>query len=112
MLAVVFLFSGFVKAADPAGMAIKLNAYLRYWGVSLPDESLWLLGGAVLIATWEFVLGVYLLLGIRRRFTVRCTLVFMLVMTLITAWIYAYNPVPDCGCFGEALKLSHGATLA
>ena len=40
MLAVVFLFSGFVKAADPAGMAIKLNAYLRYWGVSLPDESL------------------------------------------------------------------------
>ena len=112
VLAVVFLFSGFVKAADPAGMAIKLNAYLRYWGISLPDESLWLLGGAVLIATWEFVLGVYLLLGIRRRFTVRCTLVFMLVMTLITAWIYAYNPVPDCGCFGEALKLSHGATLA
>lgn len=112
VLAAVFLFSGFVKAADPGGMALKLNAYLRYVGGNLPDDSLWLLGASVLLATVEFMLGVYLLLGIRRRLTVKCTLLIMVLMTAVTAWIYAFNPVPDCGCFGEALKLSHGQTLA
>lgn len=110
-LAVTFLFSGFVKAIDPIGMAYKLNAYLRNWDILLSDDSLLLQSGAVFLGTVEFMLGVCLFLGIRRRVTIPVAFLFMLVMTLLTCYIYIYNPVPDCGCFGEAIELSHGETL-
>lgn len=110
-LAFTFLFSGFVKGADPQGMVYKLNAYLAHWDISVPEGSLWLQGAAVVLATVEFMLGIYLLLGIRRRFTRSCVFLFMLAMTLLTAYIHAYNPVPDCGCFGEAVVLSNRATF-
>jgi len=110
-LAFTFLFSGFVKAADPMGMAFKLNAYLAHWNMTLPDGSLWLQGTVAALATVEFMLGIYLLLGIRRHMTRWCVFLFMLAMTLLTAYIYAYDPVPDCGCFGEAVVLSNRDTF-
>lgn len=111
VLAATFLFSGFVKAVDPLGMSYKLNAYFAHWGVALPEGSLWLLGAVAALATVEFLLGVYLLLGMRRRVTAACVFAFMFVMTALTAYILAVNPVPDCGCFGEAVVLSNEATF-
>lgn len=110
-LASTFIFSGFVKAADPLGMAYKLNAYLASLGAALPDGSLWLDGMVLVLSTVEFLLGIYLLLGIRRRFTTACAFVLMTGMVLLTAYVYAYDPVPDCGCFGEALVLSNRASF-
>lgn len=111
LLALTFLFSGFVKGADPMGMVFKLNAYLVHWGFSVSNGSLWLQGAVVAMATVEFMLGIYLLLGAHRRLTRVCVFLFMLAMTLFTAYIYACNPVPDCGCFGEALEISNQATF-
>ena len=39
------------------------------------------------------------------------TLAMMIVMTLVTCWVYIAHPVSDCGCFGDAIKLSPGVTL-
>jgi len=111
VLAFTFIFSGFVKAADPLGMTYKLNAYLAHWDMALPDGSLWLDGMVMALSTVEFLLGIYLLLGMRRRLTHICIFTFMLGMTALTAYIYAYDPVPDCGCFGEALVISNKATF-
>lgn len=111
LLGAIFVFSGFVKAVDPIGMVYKLNAYLAYWGIALEDSSLLLKFCAVALATFEFVLGVYIILGIRRRFTAFCTILFMTIMTGLTTYVYVFNPVADCGCFGDALQLSNGATL-
>ena len=112
VLSSTLLFSGFVKALDPLGMCIKLNAYLAYFGIALPDSSLWLQLSTAALTLLEFTLGLNLLLGIRRRLSTMITLGFIVAMTTLTLWIYIANPVTDCGCFGEALKLTHGQTLA
>ncbi|MDY6297824.1 MAG: triose-phosphate isomerase [Alloprevotella sp.] len=112
VLSSTLLFSGFVKALDPLGMCIKLNAYLAYFGIALPDSSLWLQLSTAALPLLEFTLGLNLLLGIRRRLSTMITLGFIVAMTTLTLWIYIANPVTDCGCFGEALKLTNGQTLA
>lgn len=112
ILAPVFIFSGYVKAIDPLGTQYKLHDYAEAAGLSAfaPD---WLtLGGSVALSALEFCLGIFLLFAIQRRLTSRFTLVFMAVMTLVTLWLAIANPIEDCGCFGDALKLTNGQTLA
>ena len=111
LLAATFIFSGFVKANDPLGTVYKLEDYVHAMAwFTLPDT--FLLGCAVLLALFEFILGVYLLFGMKRKATSAITLAFMVVMTLLTVYIAIANPVEDCGCFGDVLILSNGATLA
>ncbi len=106
-----FLFSGFVKCADPQGMAYKLNAYLHHWGVMVTDDSVFLSTPSILLGAAEFLLGVFLLLGIRRQTTTLVILLLMTAMTGLTTYIYIVNPVSDCGCFGDAVKLTNEETL-
>lgn len=111
LLAATFIFSGFVKANDPLGTAYKLEDYIHAMAwFTLPDT--FLLGCAVILAFFEFTLGVSILFGMKRRATSVVTLIFMAVMTLLTVYIAIVNPVSDCGCFGDVLILSNGATLA
>ena len=112
VLAATFIFSGFVKAADPMGMFHKLGAYFAHWGYTFPLDSVVLRGMVVCLAVVEFVLGLQFLLGMRMRLTAWCSSLFMLAMTLLTIYIYRYEPVADCGCFGDALKLTNTETFA
>lgn len=109
LLAATLLSSGFVKADDPLGMQYKLQDYLAAWGISLPDFVSLL--AAIGIAAFEFILGTYLALGRRRRMASRTALIFMVVMTALTIYIAIYNPVTDCGCFGDAIILTNTQTL-
>ena len=111
LLAVVFIFSGFVKAVDPLGTQYKMQDYLVAFG--LPDlfPAFLLFLAAVLLACVEFCLGMYLFFGIRRRLTPRCLLALMSFMTPLTLWIALDDPVSDCGCFGDAVVLSNWATF-
>ncbi len=104
-----FIFSGFCKAVDPWGGLYKITDYLNAWGIDARHEYALLLAGT--LATFEFVLGVMILLGTYRRATRWLALVFMLFMTVLTVYIWIADPVADCGCFGEALVISNGATL-
>lgn len=111
VLAAVFIFSGYVKAIDPLGTQYKIQDYLESidLGGVLPD---WItLSGAVGISTIEFSLGIFLLFAIRRRLVAKITVAFMAVMTLITLWLAVTNGVKDCGCFGDAIKLTNMETL-
>ncbi len=112
IIAFTFIFSGFVKAIDPMGMFYKLNAYFAYWDMMFAADSVLLRTAVVALATLEFVLGVYWLLGARLRFTTAVTTFIMVLMTSLTVYVYVENPVSDCGCFGEAVKLSNAETLA
>lgn len=119
LLAATFIFSGFVKAADPMGMEHKLEAYLQALGGEFPWIQSHFLAGTiyldlpvVLLAAFEFLLGVYFLFGIHQRLTPLLGTLFMTAMTLVTLYIYLYEPVSDCGCFGDAITLTNGETLA
>lgn len=93
------------------GMMHKLHAYASALNLPYGQSMLLLEFAACALGTIEFVLGVYLLLGVHRRWTARITTVFMLVFTALTTWIYIDNPVPDCGCFGDAIILTNAQTL-
>ena len=111
VLAVTFIFSGFVKVADPMGMTHKLYAYAVALGIPFADSSLLLQVAAAAVGCLEFVLGIYLFLGVRRRLAIHLAFWLMVGFTAITLWSYLASPVPDCGCFGDALRLTAGQTL-
>lgn len=111
IVAVTFIFSGFVKAIDPIGTQYKLQDYLGAIGMAgiLPNWTL--LAVAVFLAAIEFCIGIFLLFAIQRRLISKLTVAFMAFMTMVTVWIVMADPVKDCGCFGDALHLTNTETL-
>ena len=111
VLAVVFIFSGFVKAIDPLGTQYKIQDYFDAfgWAGVFPDYIPFL--ASVLLGMLEFCLGVYLFFGIRRIIAPRAVVAVMAVMTPLTFWLALDNPVSDCGCFGDAVVLTNWETF-
>ena len=111
VLAVVFIFSGFVKAIDPLGTQYKIQDYFDAfgWVGVFPDYIPFL--ASVLLGMLEFCLGVYLFFGIRRIIAPRAVVAVMAVMTPLTFWLALDNPVSDCGCFGDAVVLTNWETF-
>ena len=111
VLAIVFIFSGFVKGVDPLGTQYKIQDYLEAFGWTsfIPDFVPIL--ASILLAMLEFTLGVYLLFGIRRKLSSVLILLVMLVMTPLTLYLALKNPVSDCGCFGDAWILTNWETF-
>ncbi len=105
----VLLVSGFVKLADPMGMVYKLEAYSAHWSVEVGD--LWLKLASVVIGVIELQIGIYLLLGIRRRTSAWVALLMMLSFLLLSIYLYVDGGIADCGCFGAALDFSPRETL-
>ena len=111
LLALTFIFSGFVKAIDPLGSQYKIAEYLEAVQLSayIPDWAQLIL--SVGLSAIEFTLGVMLLLAIRRRLASKISLIMMVVMTLVTLWLTVSNPIQDCGCFGDAIHLTNTQTF-
>ena len=100
-------------------MEHKLEAYFRAMDIDLGAFGIPLVAGSatldiitVLIALVEFLFGMYYVLGMHQRLTAVFGTLFMAFMTSVTLWIYLYDPVPDCGCFGDAIVLTNAQTLA
>ena len=111
VLALTLILSGFVKAVDPIGTQYKINDYLEAWGLyAIVGDTVTLLA-SVLLSAIEFVMGICLLFAIRRRLVSRLALVVMAFMTVLTLWLAIANPISDCGCFGDAIKLTNWQTF-
>ncbi len=110
-LAAVFIFSGFVKAVDPLGSFYKIRDYLAAWNLLslFPDFILLLFG--ILLAAVEFSMGIFLFMGIHRKVTSALVMLLMCVMTPLTLYLAIFNPVSDCGCFGDAWVLTNWQTF-
>ena len=111
LLAITFIFSGFVKAIDPLGSQYKIGDYLTALGMAgkIPEWVQLIL--SISLSGAEFTLGILLLLAIRRRLVSKLAFVLMLGMTLITLWLTISNPIQDCGCFGDAIHLTNSQTF-
>ncbi|MBQ6192563.1 MAG: DoxX family protein [Bacteroidaceae bacterium] len=111
VLALTYLFSGAVKLIDPRGTQYKIEDYGAAFGITslLPEGVPLTL--ACILAVIEFLMGIYLFFGIRRRLAATVSICFLLVMTPLTLYLALRNPVSDCGCFGDALVLSNWQTF-
>ncbi len=107
-----FIVGGWAKCVDPAGFVYKITEYLTAWHISgmIPGDIV--LVGAVGLSLFEFLVGVALATGSLRRTAPVCGLLLMAFMLPLTVYIYIADPVSDCGCFGDLLVISNGATLA
>jgi len=109
LVGLLFIFSGFVKGVDPMGSAIKFSEYFEIFHLTwLGSISLPL---SILLSTSEFLIGVSLLIGLRMKVTAWAALLFMSFFTLLTLYSAIFNPVSDCGCFGDAIKLTNWQTF-
>src|SRR3712207_7017989 len=87
VLALTFIFSGYVKAIDPLGTQYKIQDYLEAlgWQSIVPD---WVtLATSISLSALEFCLGIFMLFAIRRRLTTKLTVAFMSFMTVVTLWL-------------------------
>ena len=109
LVGLVFIFSGFVKGVDPLGTAYRIEDYfVAYgWDWAMPF-SLFL---SISLCTLEFVLGVALLFNLRIRVLAWPLAIMMVFFTGLTYYDALYEPVPDCGCFGDAIKLTNWQTF-
>ena len=105
----VFLFSGLTKAVDPVGTSVFVEKYLTTYGLDALME--FALPIAVALATVELALGIAVIVNAFHRLTLHISLLFVALFTIITLLSATVLPIGDCGCFGDAVKLSPWATF-
>ena len=109
LIGTLFIFSGIVKAIDPLGSAYKFHDYFHAFSLGFLDKlSLPL---AILLCTAEFTGGLSVLTGIKQRTGIWLVFLLMLFFTPLTFILALTNPVSDCGCFGDAIKLTNWQTF-
>ncbi len=110
IVGVTFILSGITKLVDLWGTVFKIEDYLNVWQWDIPRTVV--LMGAMALSTFEFVSGLLLLSGCYRRVLTWLVAMLMTGMLVLTAYIWYADPVSDCGCFGDFIILSNGATFA
>lgn len=109
IIGMVFVFSGFVKGIDPLGTVYRMDDYFAVF--NLPWMSVFSLHLTIFLCVVEFTLGISLLFNLWLKKTVWVLLPVMTYFTILTFFDAVYNLVPDCGCFGDALKLTNVQTF-
>ncbi len=105
----VFIFSGFVKAIDPLGYTYKIQDYFSAFHLGFFNNLAIII--AVAFSTLELVIGLNLLFSIRMKFTAWMLMLLMAYFTVLTLILAIFNPVSDCGCFGDAIILTNWQTF-
>ncbi|WP_139959543.1 DoxX family protein [Flavicella sediminum] len=111
LVSATFLYSGFVKLVDPTGSAYKFQEYFGADVLNMEFLIPYALPFSILLILTEIMLGVTLLIGYKRRITVWALFGITLLFLFLTWYSAYYNKVTDCGCFGDALKLSTWETF-
>ena len=105
----LFIFSSFTKGVDPLGTKYKMLDYFASYHIEWLNEAALVL--AVLMILAEFLIGICLLTNICPKIATIGGAVFMLMFTTVTLFDALYDMVPDCGCFGTAVKMTNWQTF-
>jgi uncharacterized membrane protein YphA (DoxX/SURF4 family) len=103
---VLFIISGLIKLNDPVGFSFKLEEYFSPSVLDLGFLMPFALALAIFVVIFEVLLGVVLLLGYQKKITLWSLLGMILFFTFLTFYSAYFNKVTDCGCFGDAIKLT------
>jgi uncharacterized membrane protein YphA (DoxX/SURF4 family) len=110
LVGVLMIFSGLIKLNDPMGTQIKMEEYFEVFAADIaPFFEVFVpfaLPIAIIMCLFEVVLGVALLIQWRMQFTKWALLGLMVFFTFLTFYSAFFNKVTDCGCFGDAIKLT------
>lgn len=103
---ILFIISGLIKLNDPVGFSYKLAEYFSEPVFNMPFLVPLSLALSLFIVILEVVLGVMLLIGYKSKFTIWSLMFLIIMFTFLTFYSAYFNVVKDCGCFGDALKLT------
>jgi uncharacterized membrane protein YphA (DoxX/SURF4 family) len=109
LVGALFVFSSFTKGVDPLGTKYKMLDYFIAYDIQwLNDLALPL---AIIMIMAEFIVGICLMLNLLPRLATLGASILMAFFTITTFFDAIYNLVPDCGCFGTAIKMSNWQTF-
>lgn len=109
ILGLVYFIAGMLKLMDPVGAGLVVDEYLKFFhlgGLAFASKTL-----GVAMALLETFLGAALIAGVWRKFVAGVTSILTLAFTALTLILVIFNPEMDCGCFGEAVHLTHMQTF-
>lgn len=107
----LFIFSGFVKLVDPIGSQYKFEEYFSESVLNMEFLIPYALPFSIVLIVAEILLGVMVLIGYKSKLTVWSLFLLTLVFLFLTWYSAYYDKVTDCGCFGDAVKLSTWGTF-
>ena len=109
IIGLVFLASGLLKLLDPVGTGLIVSEYFKFFHLGFLQGTAKALG--MVLSLVEATTGAALISGVFRKTTAVITSILVVFFTIVTLILWIANPEMDCGCFGEAIHLSHGQTL-
>ena len=105
----VFFLSGIVKLLDPVGAGLVMDGYFDFLHLGFMAPASKFFGVAFALA--ETIIGTGLITGVWRKTVALSAIILQGFFTLLTLLLVIFNPEMDCGCFGEAIHLTHGETF-
>ena len=109
LIGLVFLGSGLLKLMDPVGTGLIVSEYVKFFHLGFLQGVSKALG--MVLSLVESVTGAALITGVFRKLTATVASGLIVFFTAVTVVLWIANPEMDCGCFGEAIHLTHGQTL-
>ncbi len=110
LVGILFIFSGLIKVNDPVGTAIKLEEYFNVFAIDFSPFFLNFIPIALFLSVFlsvlEVVLGIAVLVNYKIKITSWILLGMIIFFTFLTFYSAYFNKVTDCGCFGDAIKLT------
>jgi uncharacterized membrane protein YphA (DoxX/SURF4 family) len=101
---VLFVLSGLIKANDTIGFGYKLEEYFEVFHIAFLSPFAVFI--AMLICTFEILLGALLLFGFWGRKVTAALLLMIIFFTFLTFVSAFFKVVTSCGCFGDAIPLT------
>ena len=109
LVGMLFIFSSFTKGVDPLGTKYKMLEYFAAYGIEWMNDAALVLAVVMILA--EFIVGICLLTNVLPRLATLGATLLMIFFTATTFFDAVYDLVPDCGCFGAAIKLTNWQTF-
>src|SRR5882724_4363329 len=108
-VAVLFIFSGLVKANDPLGLSYKMQEFFDVWNIHWLND--YTLVFSVVMILFEIVAGVAVLLGWRMKLFSWLLLLLIIFFTFLTGYASLSGKIRECGCFGNCIPLTAGESF-
>ena len=109
LLGIVFLISGILKLWDPVGNMLIVTEYLKFLHMTLLTPAAKVLG--IALSVTECLVGIGLITGVLRKLSALLAYIMLGGFTVLTLLLWIFNAPMDCGCFGEALHLTHAQSF-